>query len=68
MLENETKVKISELTSRIDQLITLNFRKKDYPYETPEQKNKRLADAKTEGGWGASGTAVENTVEIPTNS
>ena len=64
LLENETKVKISELTIRIDQLSS-EFQKKDYPYETLEQKNKRLAEAKAEGGWGASGTAVENTVEVP---
>jgi taurine transport system permease protein len=65
LLENETKVKISKLVSRIDQLSS-EFQKKDYPYETSEQKNKRLIDAKAEGGWGASGTAVENTVEVPT--
>ena len=65
LLENETKVKISKLVSRIDQ-ISSEFQKKDYPYETSEQKNKRLIDAKAEGGWGASGTAVENTVEVPT--
>jgi taurine transport system permease protein len=65
LLENETKIKITELTSRIDQLSS-EFQKKDYPYETLGQKNKRLAEAKAEGGWGASGTAVENTVEVPT--
>ena len=65
LLENETKIKISELTKRIDQL-SIEFKKKDYPYETAEQKNKRLIEAKAEGGWGASGTAVENTVEVPT--
>ena len=65
LLENGTKVKISELTARIDQLSS-EFQKKDYPYETSEQKNKRLIEAKAEGGWGASGTAVENTVEVPT--
>ena len=65
LLENGTKVKISELTARIDQLSS-EFQKKDYPYETLEQKNKRLIEAKAEGGWGASGTAVENTVEVPT--
>ena len=65
LLENETKAKISELVVRIDQLSS-EFNKKDYPYETLEQKNKRLNEAKAEGGWGASGTAVENTVEIPT--
>ncbi|MDC0328408.1 ABC transporter permease subunit [Candidatus Pelagibacter sp.] len=65
LLENETKAKISELVIRIDQLSS-EFNKKDYPYETLEQKNKRLNEAKVEGGWGASGTAVENTVEVPT--
>ena len=65
LLENETKAKISELVVRIDQLSS-EFNKKDYPYETLEQKNKRLNEAKAEGGWGASGTAVENTVEVPT--
>ena len=65
LLENETKAKISELASRIDQL-SFEFKKKDYPYESLDQKTKRLIDAKAEGGWGASGTAVENTVEVPT--
>ena len=31
-----------------------------------EQGSLRLVDAQAEGGWGASGTAVENTVEVPT--
>ena len=65
LLENETKTKISELVIRIDQL-SIEFKKKDYPYESLVQKNKRLNEAKAEGGWGASGTAVENTVEVPT--
>ena len=65
LLENETKAKISELVSRIDQL-SFEFKKKDYPYESLDQRTKRLSDAKAEGGWGASGTAVENTVEVPT--
>jgi taurine transport system permease protein len=65
LLENKTKTKISELVIKIDQLSS-EFNKKDYPYETLEQKNKRLIEGKAEGGWGASGTAVENTVEVPT--
>jgi taurine transport system permease protein len=64
LLDNETKVKISELANKIDQL-SIEFQKEDYPYETAEQRNKRLQDAQAEGGWGASGTAVENTVEGP---
>ena len=65
LLENQTKIKISELASKIDQLSN-EFKKEDYPYESSEQRNKRLIDAQAEGGWGASGTAVENTVEVPT--
>ena len=64
LLENETKVKISQLTNKID-LLTVEFQKKNYPYETLEQKSERLKKADAEGGWGASGTAVENTVEVP---
>ena len=64
LLENGTKVKISELTKKINEL-SIEFQKNDYPYETLEQKNKRLKDANEEGGWGASGTAVENTIEVP---
>ena len=65
LLDNEIKVKISELTNKINQ-ISIEFQKKDYPYETLEQKNKRLKEAEEEGEWGASGTAIENTIEIPT--
>ena len=65
LLDNNTKIKISELSSKIDQL-SIEFQKKDYPYETIEQRNKRLVEAQAEGGWGASGTAVENKVEVPT--
>ena len=65
LLDNNTKVKISELANKIDQL-SIEFQKEDYPFETSDQKNKRLQEAQAEGGWGASGTAVENTVEVPT--
>lgn len=65
LLDNQTKIKILELASRIDQL-SMELQKNDYPYETEEQKNKRLKEAEEEGEWGASGTAIENTIEIPT--
>ena len=65
LLNNETKVKISELTNKINQL-SKEFQKKDYPYESLEDRNKRIEEAKKEGIWGSSGTAVENTIEIPT--
>tara|TARA_B100001175_G_scaffold273422_1_gene247147 strand:+ start:520 stop:2430 length:1911 start_codon:yes stop_codon:yes gene_type:complete len=65
LLNNETKVKISELTNKINKL-SKEFQKKNYPYEALEDKNKRIEEAKKEGVWGSSGTAVENTIEIPT--
>ena len=65
LLENETKIKIAALTDKINQL-SQKFQNNDYPYETSEEKNIRLKAAKEEGNWGASGTAVENTIEIPT--
>ena len=64
-LEIKTKVKIEKLTERIKQL-TLEFKKIDYPNESFEEKNKRIEALKKQGGWGSSGTAVENTIEIPT--
>jgi taurine transport system permease protein len=64
LLENVTRVKISELAKKINEL-SIEFQKNDYPYEALEQKNKRLKEANEEGGWGASGTAVENTIEVP---
>ena len=65
LLENETKNKIKELTNRITQL-TEEFKKTSYPKESIEEKNKRIEALKKQGKWGASGTAVENTIEIPT--
>ncbi len=64
LLENENKIKINELTNNINQL-TKEFQKINYPGETAEEESKRIEEAKKEGEWGASGTAVEQTVEIP---
>jgi taurine transport system permease protein len=66
LLENETKIKIRELTNRIIWL-TEDFQKISYPpIKSIEEENKRIEGLKTQGGWGSSGTAVENTIEIPT--
>ena len=65
LLENETKIKIKELTIKINQL-SEKFQKISYPVESVEEENKRIETSKKEGNWGASGTAVENTIEIPT--
>ena len=65
LLENETKIKISELTNRIAWL-TEDFQKISYPpIKSLEEENARIEALKIQGGWGSSGTAVENTIEIP---
>ncbi len=66
LLENKTKIQIRDLTNRIVSL-TEEFQKESYPPITSiEEENKRIEALKTQGKWGASATAVENTVEIPT--
>ena len=65
LLENENINKISELTNRIIWL-TEDFQKVSYPpIKSIEEENKRIEALKTQGGWGSSGTAVEQTIEIP---
>jgi len=64
LLENDNKIKINELTKEIIQL-TKKFQKSNYPNETAEEESKRIEEAIKEGEWGASGTAVEQTIEIP---
>jgi len=64
LLGNENKIKIKELTNKITQL-TKEFQKTTYPKETAEEESKRIEEAIKEGEWGASGTAVEQTIEIP---
>jgi len=64
-LENKTKIKIHELTNRIVWL-TEDFQQISYPpIKSIEEENKRIEALKKQGGWGASGTAVEQTIEIP---
>ena len=69
LIERDTKAKINEMTEEI-KLLTLNFKQKDYPFETQEQKNERQKAISEQGGWGItkvqSGTgSIENTIEIP---
>ena len=64
-LEPEVRNKIGELTNRILRL-TEDFQKVSYPpIVSIEEENKRIEALKKQGGWGASGTAVEQTIEIP---
>ncbi|HJN62395.1 MAG TPA: ABC transporter permease, partial [Candidatus Parcubacteria bacterium] len=64
-LEPEVRNKIGELTNRILWL-TEDFQKVSYPpIVSIKEENKRIEALKKQGGWGASGTAVEQTIEIP---
>ncbi len=69
LMEDNTKVKIKEMTNQI-RLLSSNFKKKDYPFETEAEKNERQKAVSEEGGWGIikvqSGTgSIENTMEVP---
>jgi len=70
LLESETKQKIDDITGKIN-LLTENFQKPDYPFETEQELNKRLQAISEQGSWGIitvrTGTgSIENTIEIPT--
>ena len=69
LLEIETKQKIDDITGKIN-LLTENFQKNDYPFESEEAYNKRQKAVSEEGGWGivkvSAGTgSIENTIEVP---
>ncbi len=69
LMEMNTKIKIKEMTEEI-KILSSNFKKKDYPFETEEEKNKRLKAVSEQGGWGITtvrtGTgSIENTLEVP---
>ncbi len=69
LLENETKQKIKDITGKIN-LLTENFKKPDYPFETEQELNERLKAVSEEGGWGitkidAGSGSIENTLEVP---
>ena len=69
LMEIDTKLKIQEMTNEIN-LLSSNFIKKDYPFETEDEKIKRQEAISKEGGWGIttinSGTgSIENTMEVP---
>ena len=69
LLENETKQEINNITGKIN-LLTENFQKPDYPFETEQELNERLKAVNEEGGWGitkvnAGSGSIENTIEVP---
>ncbi len=69
LIENVTKQKINDITGKIN-LLTENFQKPDYPFETEQELNQRLRAVNEEGGWGitkvdAGSGSIENTLEVP---
>ena len=69
LLELETQLKIDDITGKIN-LLTENFQKPDYPFETEQELNERLKAVNEEGGWGitkvdAGSGSIENTLEVP---
>ncbi len=69
LLEIETQLKIDDITGKIN-LLTENFQKPDYPFETEQELNERLKAVNEEGGWGitkvdAGSGSIENTLEVP---
>jgi len=69
LMEMDTKTKIKEMTEEL-RLLSSNFKKKDYPFETETEKNERQKAISEQGKWGIikvqSGTgSIENTLEVP---
>ncbi len=69
LLENVTEQKINDITGKIN-LLTENFQKPDYPFETEQELDERLKAVNEEGGWGitkvdAGSGSIENTLEVP---
>ncbi len=69
LMEISTKIKLKEMTDEL-KLLSSNFKKKDYPFETAVEKSERQKAILEEGGWGIttvkSGTgSIENTMEVP---
>ena len=69
LVETDTKIKLKEMTEEL-RLLTTNFKKKEYPYETDEERNERQRAVSEQGNWGItkvqSGTgSIENTIEVP---
>ncbi len=69
LMEMDTKIKIKEMTDEL-KLLSSNFKKKDYPFETEAEKNERQKAITEQGKWGIikvqAGTgSIENTLEVP---
>ena len=70
LMEMETKRQINKITEEIN-LLTSNFQKPDYPFETDAERASRLKAVDEQGGWSlvkvdAGSGSIENTIEVPT--
>ena len=70
LMEMETRRQIDEITEEIN-LLTSNFQKPDYPFETDTERATRLKAVEKQGGWSlvkvdAGSGSIENTIEVPT--
>ena len=70
LMEMETRRQIDEITEEIN-LLTSNFQKPDYPFETDSERATRLKAVEEQGGWSlvkvdAGSGSIENTIEVPT--
>ena len=69
LMEMDTKIKIKEMTDEL-KLLSSNFQKEDYPFETDSEKTERQIAMSEQGDWGIikvqAGTgSIENTIEVP---
>ena len=69
LMEMDTKIKIKEMTDEL-KLLSSNFQKEDYPFETDSEKSERQIAISEQGDWGIikvqAGTgSIENTIEVP---
>ncbi len=69
LMETDTRIKIKEMTDEL-RLLSSNFQKTDYPFETEEEKNERQIAISEQGDWGitkvsAGSGSIENTIEVP---
>ena len=70
LMEMETRRQIDEIIEEIN-LLTSNFQKPDYPFETDSERSTRLKAVEEQGGWSlvkvdAGSGSIENTIEVPT--
>jgi hypothetical protein len=69
LLKNKTKQKIDDITRKIN-LLTENFKKPDYPFETEQERNKKLKDVNEKNSLNitkinTNSRSIKNTLKVP---